>query len=139
MAQLPNFTGLTFTEYPVVTQSYNSTTGVTTFALNSTLVTDAAAGTSLVAQVSDVNTDRTFNPVAEGNPVASGDAAAKWLPSLAGFSAATVTDNLDGGNIDVGQVTIVLKPTAANTVEASSPMVFKVSQSATVTLATGTF
>jgi hypothetical protein len=133
---LPNFAGLTFTELPVVTLT--PATGA--MALNATLVADAAAGTTLIAGITDPNsTQRIFNPVAEGLPVASGDAATKWLPTLFAFTAAQVTDNLNGGINDVGQVTIQLRPAASNTVEATSPMTFKVSPQATVTVATGTF
>jgi hypothetical protein len=133
---LPNFDGLTFAELPVTT--LNTSTGATS--LNSSLVTDAAAGATLIAAISDPNsTQRVFNPVAEGNTVQSGDAASKWLPALVAFSAAQVTDNLNGGINDVGQVTIQLKPATANTVEAGSPLTFKVSPQATVTVATGTF
>lgn len=144
--QLPNFAGLTFTQVPVVTQSYDSGTGLTSTVLNPTLVSDAAAGTSLVAAISDpTGTDRTFNPVAEGNAVAHSDAASKWLPVLVGLSAPTVTDDYwytvteTEGPSNVGQVTVQLHPAAANAVEQSSPMTFKVSPQATVTIATGTF
>lgn len=129
---MANFNGLTFTVEPVVTGAG---------ALNTSGITSG----SYVAGILDPTmTQRIFNPQAEGNPVASGDNASKWLPSVksGGLTAVSVTDYIKdptGDTTDVGQVTLALAPAAANTVEAPSVMTFKLSPQAMVILATGTF
>lgn len=143
---MAGFNGLSFTVQPVITSA-----GV----LNTAGI---VAGTSLIAGILDpTSTDRIFNPVAEGNPVASGDAASKWLPVVStGYpTATTVADNywtpvFNGVTFDsdsavglgqskFGQVQLFLTPAAANTVEASSVLHFYLSPNALVLVATGTF
>jgi hypothetical protein len=133
MMTAPNFQNLTLTMLPVTTG--NGTT------LNSTLVSDATAGTTLIAGIIDPATgEKWFNPVAEGNAVVSGDNATKWLPVLHTFTAVgQVTDNLDGGVNQIGMVELYLLPAPANVVEVQTTMRVRVSASATVFTATGTF
>lgn len=126
---MANFAGLTFAVVPVVTGA-----GV----LNTAGLTP---GTTMIAGILDpTSTQRIFNPQAEGNPVVSADNATKWLPVVGTITAAKVVDNLQSGTpTEVGQVTIPLTPAAANTIEASSVMSFKVSPQALLITATGTF
>lgn len=121
----PNFGGLTFAVVPVVSA------GALTNALT--------AGTTRIAGILDpTSTDRIFNPVAEGNPVASGDNSNTWLPVVAAISAASVVDNLQSGTpTEIGQVTLQLTPAAKNVVEAPSVMTFKLSPQALLITATG--
>lgn len=135
---MANFNGLTFAVVPVVTGAG---------ALNTA---GLPSGTVIAGIVDPVSTQRIFNPQAEGNPVASGDAYNHWLPSLgAAVSAAEVDDqywsdvpgnSVPSPNNKVGQVTLKLTPAAANTVEAPSVMTFKVSpQALVITCTAGTF
>jgi hypothetical protein len=126
----PNFAGLSFAVVPVVSA------GVLTAALT--------AGTTRIAAIVDPTmTQKIYNPVSEGNAVASGDNATKWLPVVASISAAQVTDYIKdptGATTDVGQVTLNLTPAAANVVESSSVMSgIKLSPQALLITATGTF
>jgi hypothetical protein len=131
LASMAGFSGLTFAVEPVVVAGALNTSGL--------------PATTLIAGIVDpTSTQRIFNPVAEGNPVASGDTAAHWLPAVktGGLFAATVTDYIKdptGDTTDVGQVTLELTPAAANTVEAPSVMTFKLSPQALIITATGTF
>lgn len=125
----PNFAGLTFAVVPVVSAG----------ALTSALT----AGTTRIAGILDPTmTQRIFNPVAEGNAVASGDNATAWLPVVSSISAAEVVDYIadpTGDTTDVGQVTLKLTPAAKNIVEAPSVMTFRMSPQALLITATGTF
>ena len=132
---MAGFSGLTFAVEPVVVNTGSDAAPV--WALNTALV----AGTTVIAGILDPTmTQRIFNPVAEGNPVVAADAYTKWLPVLNAISAAEVTDNLNGGLVNIGQVTLKLAPAASNFIEASSVMTFKVSPQAIVlTCTAGTF
>jgi hypothetical protein len=137
---MANFAGLTFAVVPVVTGA-----GALTAAL-----TD---GSTLIAGIVDpTSTQRIFNPQAEGNPVASGDTAATWLPVVEAISAASVNDQywapvfsgqsgatVTNPNTKVGQVKLQLQAAAKNTVEAASVMTFWLSPQALLITATGTF
>ena len=134
---MANFNGLTFAAVPVTTGAGAlATSGLT-------------PGTTLIAGFMDpVAGVRIFNPQTEGNPVASSDNATKWLPVLASaLSAATVNDqywaevpgSTQGANNKIGQVTLQLTPAAANSVEASSVMTYKLSPQAILLTATGSF
>ncbi len=133
---MAGFNGLTFAVQPVVTAAG---------ALNTA---GLIAGTTLIAGILDpVSTQRVFNPVIEGNPVATGDAASKWLPVVDALTATEVFDNYwlsvpgqtAAASPKVGQVQLQLTPAAANTVEASSVMKYYLSPGALVITATGTF
>jgi hypothetical protein len=135
---MAGFNGLTFAVVPVVKNTGSD--GSPTW----TLQTSALPAGTVIAGILDPNTtNRIFDPVAEGNPVATSDAYTKWLPTVAaaGVTAASVVDNLQASApTEYGQVTIPLTPAAANTVEAPSVMTFKVSPRALVITATaGTF
>lgn len=125
----PNFAGLTFAVVPVVSAG--------------SLTSSLTAGTTRIAGILDPMTQaRIFNPVAEGNPVASGDNATHWLPVVTAISAASATDNAApwySGDAEVGQVTLQLTPAAANTVESPSVMTYKMSPQALLITATSTF
>lgn len=125
----PIFNGLTFAVQPVVTSG-----GV----LNTA---GLVAGTTRIAGILDpTSTERIFDPVAEGNAVASGDNATVWLPTVATLTAAQVVDNLQAGTpTETGQVRLFLTPAAKNVVEAPSPMQFYLSPRALIVTATGTF
>lgn len=136
---VPIFQNLTLAEVPAVILA--TVNDVQTWQVNPALTPGA-----YVAGVDDpATTERVFNPIAEGNPVGSGDDYTKWMPVIAAVSAAMIDDAYwspasDTSLVNVGQVTLQLKAAAANTVEASSPMTFKVSQGALITLVTaGTF
>jgi hypothetical protein len=134
---MAGFNGLTFAVVPVVKNTGSD--GSPTWTLNTA---GLPAGTVIAGILDPVSTNRIFDPVAEGNPVATSDAYTKWLPTVAtaGVTAAQVTDNLQGGVNEIGQVTLPLTPAAANTVEAPSVMTYKVSPRALVITATaGTF
>jgi hypothetical protein len=132
---MAGFSGLTFAVVPLVEA------GV----VNAGLV----AGTTVIAGILDpISAERIFNPAAEGNPVASGDAYTKWLPVIKTISGTTVVDNywasVPGSTVpgptSTGQVKLVLSPAAANTVEASSVLEFWLSPQALIlTCTAGTF
>jgi hypothetical protein len=131
------FNSLTFAVVPVVHNTGSDASP--TWVLNTA---GLPAGTVIAGILDPTSTNRIFDPVAEGNPVATSDAYTKWLPTVAtaGVTAAQVTDNLQGGVNEIGQVTLPLTPAAANTVEAPSVMTYKVSPRALVITATaGTF
>lgn len=130
------FGSLTFDAVPVMVNS--GTDAAPNWELNANLV----AGTTVIAGILDpTTTQRIFNPVAEGNAVASGDAYTKWLPVLASITAAAVVDNYQSGApTEYGQITLKLTPAPANVVEAPSVMTYRVSPQAFVITATaGTF
>ena len=132
---MAGFSGLSFTVVPVLTGAG---------ALNTAGVT---LGTTMIAGILDPqNTQKLYNPVAEGNSVTSGDNATKWLPVLQNMTAAQVQDNWwqtipgqSAGATKTGQITLTLTPAAANTVEAASPQSVKVSPDALLIVATGSF
>lgn len=109
-------------------------------------VTGLAAGTVVGAILDPASTQRIFNPVAEGNPVKTGDSYTEWLPTVKAVTYAQVTDNYwasipgqssETPNTDIGQIKLELAPAAANTVEASSVMTFYLSPQAIVLTVTG--
>jgi hypothetical protein len=104
------------------------------------------AGTVIAAIVDLETMTKVFNPQAEGNAVASGDAYTKWLPTLTALSAATVDDQywspIPGSavpepNTKAGQITLNLTPAPANTVESPSVMTYRVSPNALIVTCTG--
>lgn len=135
-----SFNGLTLAVVPVTTAAGG---------LNTALV----AGTTLVAGILDPgNTERIFNPIAEGNAVQTGDTAATWLPVWATPTVAEVNDQywepvFQGGtsqvpqpNSKLGQIAVYLTPAAKNVVEASSVLHFYLSPNALIlTWSSGTF
>lgn len=131
---MADFSGLTFTVVPVVTNTGTVTSPVWA------LTTALTAGTTMIAGIVDpTSTQRIFNPRTEGNPVVAADNATVWLPVVKSISSTKVTDNLNAGAVDIGQVQLFLTPAAKNTVEASSVMAFYLSPAALLITATGTF
>lgn len=131
---MADFSGLTFTVVPVVTNTGTVSAPVWT------LSTALTAGTVVAGILDPVSTQHIFNPRTEGNAVAVGDTAATWLPSVKSFTATTKTDNLQSGApSEFGQVQLFLTPAAKNVVEAASVMNYYLSPQALVITATGTF
>lgn len=138
---------MTAPNFPALAQYASVAPVVLNGALNSALVAGALGTGVLIVGILDPTTlDKKFDPVAEGNPVVSADAAATWLPTLTAISAATVNDQywaptftgtqtgatLVNPNNSLGMVTLQLTPAAKNTVEAPSVMTYKVSPGAIV-------
>ena len=109
--------------------------------VGATAVSALTAGTVVAGFMDPVAGNRIFNPVAEGNAVATSDPYTKWLPTVKSVSATTVVDNLQSGSpTETGQIVLTLTPAAANVVEASSVMRFYLSPQAIVlTVTAGTF
>lgn len=134
---MAGFSGLTFAVVPVVTGAGALTSGL-------------PAGTVIAGFVDPINGQRIFNPAAEGNAVATGDAYTKWLPTVKAVVATQVTDaywapvasalgiseTTPTYPTSVGQIKLELSPAAANTVEASSVQTFYLSPQALVITAT---
>lgn len=115
------------------------------------LTTALTTGTVIVGFIDPINGQRIFDPVAEGNAVASGNTAATWLPTVKanGVVAASITDNYwapvfaaNGGAsftapVSVGQIKLELTAAALNVVEAPSVMTFYLSPKALVLTVAG--
>lgn len=135
---MANFNGLTFAVVPAVTGA-----GV----LNTAGLPAATVVAGILDPANGIH--KIFNPQAEGNAVVTGDAYTKWLPTVTvAPTAASVDDQYwkpAGGtvpspNTKLGQITLNLSPAAANVVEASSVMQYKLSANALViTCTAGTF
>jgi hypothetical protein len=95
--------------------------------------TQLAAGTVVVAVIDEFNRGRSYNPVAIGLPVQSGDAANKWLPTVGAVTANTET----GGA--VGSYTITFTPGSSDTVNVASVQTMRVDRGALVIVASGSF
>lgn len=135
------FQGLTLTPVPVTTFA-GALTGSLTAGTVVAAVLDPASGFN-----------RIYNPYPEGftgaNGPQTGDAASKWLPSVAtgGATATTVNDqywapvpgSTQGANNKVGQIQLNLVAGSADTVRASSVMQLKLSPNAIVFTTTSTF
>lgn len=139
---MANFNGLTFAVVPAVTGAG---------ALNTAGLPAATVVAGILDPANGIH--KIFNPQVAGLPVASGDAYTKWLPTVtAAPTAATVNDQywqpvFQGGTTQVpqpnnklGQITLNLSPAAADTVNSSSVMQYKLSSNAlVVTCTAGTF
>ena len=95
--------------------------------------TQLAANAVVVGVLDEFNRGRLYNPVASGLAVQSGDAANKWLPTVASVTALTEP----GGA--VGQYRITLTPGSADTVNAGSVQTMVVDRGALVIVASGSF
>lgn len=133
---MANFNGLTFAVVPAVTGAG---------ALNTAGLPAATVVAGILDPANGIH--KIFNPQTEGNAVLTGDAYTKWLPTISvAPTAASVVDNYwtpatgSAGATKLGQITLNLSPAAANVVEASSVMDYKLSANALiVTCTAGTF
>jgi hypothetical protein len=125
-----SFSGLTLTSEFVVNAAGT--------ALNTVLAAATATSPVYIAAIIDpIDTQRIFNPYAEGNAVTAGTSTvAQFLPSLqnAGFGAA----NSGAGVANIGQIKLRLVPGPSNIVEASSVLEFWLSPQAIILTASGT-
>jgi hypothetical protein len=139
-----SFSGLTLTPEFVVNAAGT--------ALNTVLAAATAGSPVYIAAIIDpIDTQRIFNPYAEGNAVVAGTSTvAQFLPSLqASPVAVTVTDYLNqnagfgaansgAGVANIGQIKVRLVPGPSNIVEASSVLEFWLSPQAIILTASGT-